>query len=81
MLGSKCQLIPFLKQPGVESCSEEETDGVCHKLLICIGVVTKEGHLGAFFDAAEEELRSVGSQVEAAGHCVVGLEDSGVGWP
>ncbi len=73
-LGSEHQSIPVLKRPGIESGHEEETDGVCHKLPIHVGVVAKLGRLGAFFDAAEEDVRSVGSQVWAAEHCVVGLK-------
>jgi hypothetical protein len=73
-LGSKCQLIPILEWPGVESGREEETDGVHHNLPICVGVATKEGCLGAFFDAAEEDFRSIGSQVGAVEDCVIGLE-------
>jgi hypothetical protein len=52
-LGSKRQTISVLKWPGVESGHDEETDGVCHKLLIHVGVAAKVGHLGAFFYVAK----------------------------
>jgi hypothetical protein len=76
-LGCKHQAIPIFKQLGVESGGEEEMDGICHKLPIRVGVVAKEGPLGAFFNAAEEDFRSVGGQVGAMEHCVIGLKD---GW-
>ncbi len=72
-LGSEYQSIPILERPGVESGSEEEMDGIRHKLPIHVGVAAKEGCHGAFFDAVEEAFRSVGGQVWAAEHCVVGL--------
>ncbi len=78
-LDSKRQLIPILEQPGVESGCEEEMDEICHKLPIRVGVETEEDRLSAFFDVAEEDFRSIGSQVGAVEHCVVGLEYSRCG--
>ncbi len=75
-MGSERQTIPVLEWPGIESGCEEETDGICHELPIRVGVAAKEGHLGAFFHAAEEDFRSIGGQVGAAEHCVVGLKYS-----
>jgi hypothetical protein len=57
--------------PGNGLGHEEETDGVRHKLTICVGVAAKEGHLGTFFNLAKEDFRSPGGQVQAAEHCVV----------
>jgi hypothetical protein len=54
-------LIPVLERPGIESGREEEMDGVRHKLPICVGVAAKDGCLDTFFDASEEDFRSIGS--------------------
>ncbi len=78
-LGSECQSIPILEWPGVESSSEEETDGIRHKLPTRVGVAAKEGRMGGFFDAVEEDFMSVGSQVGAAEQCVIGLKDGRCG--
>jgi hypothetical protein len=78
-LGSEHQTIPVLERLGVESGCEEETDGVRHKLPICLGVAVKEGCLGTFFNAAKEDFRSVSGQVRAVEHCVVGFKYGGCG--
>ncbi len=52
-LGSKRQMSPVLKWLGIESGRDEETDGVCHKLLINVGVAAEVGRLGAFFYVAK----------------------------
>ncbi len=78
-LGSKCQMIPVLKRLGVESCHEEETDGICYKLQIHVGVAVKEGRLSIFFDSAKEDFRSAGGWVRGVEYCVIGFEYGGCG--